>query len=447
MTSRPWRPAVLVAALCACLLVACAPTVTVTTGPKSQSPSASSGGPFSPQYYTPQQIRDAYGVTPLLQRGITGKGQTVVLIESFGDPTIQEDIDAYSQRFNLPPITVQVLAPLGTAPFDPSSDDMSGWAGETALDAEIVHAIAPDAGIVVMTSPVSETEGTIGLPEFRQLEEQAVSQHLGNIISQSWGVSEVTLTDAAGQAELAKWDAFYQQATTQQGITFTTGSGDNGATDFQDLQATQLNGSRTTSFPADEQWVTAVGGTTLLTDGAGNFKETVWNGCPGGGTGGGFSQLYSTPNFQKALPASTLSQFNGRRGVPDVSADGAPCSGWQIRVQGEWQVIGGTSAGAPLWAGLAALANQMAGHPLGYLNPALYTIGTSAKAVQDFRDVTEGDNSISCEAGTPRECEQQSVQVQGFDATPGWDPTTGLGSPLADKLLPDLVAAIQGGQA
>jgi hypothetical protein len=89
----------------------------------------------------------------------------------------------------------------------------------------------------------------------------------------------------------------------------------------------------------------------------------------------------------------------------------------------------------------------MAGHPLGYLNPALYAIGTSAKAAQDFRDVTEGDNSISCDAGTPRECEQQSVQVQGFDAAPGWDPTTGLGSPLADKLLPDLVAAVQGGQA
>jgi subtilase family serine protease len=435
MRVRSWGWLGLLLVLCMGTLAACGPTVAITRQPTATP--ATPGGDFAPHPYSPAEIRAAYDVTSLLQQGITGKGQTVVLIESYGDPMLQDDLDQFSAQFGLPQVTVQVLAPLGTVRFDPNNSEMQGWAGETALDAEVVHTIAPDANIVVMTSPVDETEGTIGLPEFRQLEEQAVSQHLGTVISQSWGVSEVTLGDAAGQAEIARWSAFYQQATTTEGITFTTGSGDNGATDYADLQATQLASSRTTSFPSDQPWVIAVGGTELLTNGSGSYQEVAWNGCDGGGSGGGFSQFVSTPDFQRGLPASTLSQFNGDRGVPDVSADAAPCSGWRIRAMGQWAVIGGTSAGAPLWAGLAALANQMAGHPLGYLNPALYAIGISSKAAQDFRDVTQGNNSVN----------DGGVQVQGFSATPGWDPVTGFGSPIADHLLPDLVTAVQGGLA
>ncbi|HEV7217130.1 MAG TPA: S53 family peptidase, partial [Chloroflexota bacterium] len=282
--------------------------------------------PFSPVPFTPQQIRDAYGVTPLLQQGITGKGQTVVLIDSYGDPALQSDLDTFSRQFGLPPVTVRVVSPLGSAPAGTNVNEMNSWAGETALDAEVVHAIAPDAGIVVMTSPVDETEGTIGLTQFRQLEEQAVSQHLGNIISQSWGVSEATLAGGACSAELKLWDAFYQNATTQQGITFTTGSGDNGATDAIDANAKQFASVPTTSFPADEPWVTAVGGTELVNNGDGTYRERVWNNCQGdgGASGGGFSTLYPQPAFQKLLPASTQSMFGGRRGVPDVAADGAP---------------------------------------------------------------------------------------------------------------------------
>ena len=436
MRPRSWGwLGLVVVIVCMGMLAACGPTVTIARHPTATP--ATPGGDFAPHAYSPAEIRDAYGVTSLLQQGITGKGQTVVLIESYGDPTLQDDLDQFSARYGLPPVTVKVLAPLGTVPFDPSNSEITGWAGETALDAEIVHAIAPDAGIVVMTSPVDELEGTSGLPQFLQLEQQAVSQHLGNIISQSWGASEATLSDAAGQAEIAQWATFYQQATTTQGITFTTGSGDNGATDFTDMQATQLAPQRTTSFPTDQPWVTAVGGTTLLTDGNGRYQETAWNGCGGGAGGGGFSQFTSIPDFQKGLPANVLSQFNGHRGAPDVSADGAPCSGWSIRAMGQWAVIGGTSAGAPLWAGLVALANQMAGHPLGFINPALYAIGISSKAAQDFRDVTQGNNTV----------DDKGVQVQGYTAGPGWDPVTGFGSPIADHLLPDLVAAVQGGLA
>lgn len=376
--------------------------------------------------YTPQQLRTAYGVETLCQQGYTGKGQTVVVIVSFGSPSLQQDVDTFSQRFGLPKITLDIRAPLGAKPFDPSNTDMTGWQGETTLDVEMIHSMAPDAQIVVLTSPVSETEGVQGLPEFRQLEQYAVNNHLGNVVNQSWAASEATLGDSAGQAEIAQWNTFYQQATTQQGMTFFGASGDSGATDYCDLKATQTCTFQTTSFPTDNPWVVSVGGTSLHISGA-KVSESVWN-SNGGASGGGFSKFYAEPSYQQMLPASVQSELNNRRGVPDVAADGDPSTALAIYVAGKWVPIGGTSAASPLWAGIMAVANQMAGHPLGFINPALYSIGTSDKYAQDFRDVTSGNNSAS--------------HVQGFSAAPGWDPTTGLGAPIADKLLPDLIATV-----
>ncbi len=377
---------------------------------------------------TPRSMRVAYGVESLMQRGFTGKGQTVVDIVSFGSPTLQADIDVFDRQFGLPPITIQQLSPIGTVKFDPTNNDMVGWAGETELDVQIIHALAPGANIVVLTSPVSETEGTIGLPQFLQLEQYAISHHLGNIISQSWGASEVTLKDAAGQQEIQKWDAFFKQATTQQGITFFGSSGDNGSTDYTDLQATKLSTTPTTSFPTDEPWVTSVGGTSLRrNDLSGTFTETAWD-----HSGGGFSSFISTPAIQQALPASVQSQLNHRRGVPDVSADADPSTAMAVYFQGQWQSIGGTSAAAPLWAAIAAIGNQMAGHPLGYINPGLYKLFKSSTYAQDFHDVTVGNNTQDVNGTT----------VPGYPAVQGWDPVTGLGSPNAQNLLPDLIRAL-----
>src|SRR5438270_6385646 len=272
------------------------------------------GYPASITYcYTPHQFRVAYGVESLIERGFTGKGQTVMYIVSFGSPTLQQDMDVFDHQFNLPAIKLQVISPISTRPFDPSNKDMAGWAEETTLDVQIIHAIAPDAGIVVLTSPVDETEGTIGLPQFLQLEQYAISNHLGTIITQSFGASEVTLNNANGKQEIQKWDAFFKQATTQQGITFFASSGDNGATDYSDLKATQLSPTPTTSFPTDDPWVSSVGGTTLQRDGTA-LQETVWN-SDGGASGGGFSVLFSTPSYQQTLPASVQNQLNNRRGV------------------------------------------------------------------------------------------------------------------------------------
>src|SRR6266852_135215 len=225
--------------------------------------------------YTPHALRVAYGLEALTEQGFTGKGQTVIDIVSFGSPTLQQDINVFDRQFGLPPITIPVIAPLGTARFNPNNSDMSGWAEETVLDVEIIHAIAPDAGIVVMTSPISETEGIIGLPEFLKLEQYAVSHHLGQIFSQSYAASEATLADSTGQKLIKTYTDFYKQITTQQGITLLSGSGDNGATDWADIGMTRFSPTPTVNFPADVPWVTAVGGTALLHTNEG-YSESAW---------------------------------------------------------------------------------------------------------------------------------------------------------------------------
>lgn len=373
---------------------------------------------------TPGSMRAAYGITPLIQKGYTGQGQTIIDIVSFGSPTLQRDMDAFDQQFGLPPITIQQISPLNE-PASGSSNDRSGWAGETTLDVEIIHALAPGAKIVVLISPVAETEGTIGLPEFRKLVQYTIDHKLGTIISNSWGASEATLKDAAGQAELQQWNTLLQQATTQDGLTFLASSGDNGATDFTDLAGTTLATSPTSSFLNDNPWVTSVGGTSLHRNGT-TFGESAWNSGEASG-GGGFSAFYSTPSYQKLLPSSVQGIMNNRRGLPDVSGDADPATGLAMYENGSWATAGGTSASAPMWAALVAIANQMAGHPLGFINPALYKVGTSAHYLQDFHDITVGNNTEGV--------------VVGFSAIPGWDPVTGLGSPNAVNLLPDLIAA------
>lgn len=377
---------------------------------------------------TPHALRVAYGVESLFERGFTGKGQTVIDIVSFGSPTLQSDLDIFDKQFGLPPAKLKVISPLNKPIYDPRND-RSSWAEETDLDVEIIHAIAPDATIVVLTSPVAETEGIIGLPEFRQLVQYAVDNHLGNIISQSWGASEFTLQDQAGQQEIQQWNTLYQQITTQKGITIFSATGDNGATDFADLQGKRLVPTPTTIFAADSPWVTAVGGTSLSLQNG--LHESVWNAVEGA-SGGGFSRFFPMPDYQKQLAASWQSQSNGRRGVPDVAADADPATAMADTIRGKWTLFGGTSAATPLWAGIMAIADQMAGHPLGFINPTLYSLASNPTTyARDFRDITLGNNS------------NLLARVTGYMATQGWDPTTGLGSPIADKLLPDMVAAMK----
>jgi subtilase family serine protease len=344
---------------------------------------------------------------------------------SFGSPTLKEDMDVFDKAYNLPPVDLEIISPLDeSVPEKDPHGDKFGWAQETALDVQIIHALAPDAKVIVLTSPVAETEGTFGLPEFRQLEQYIIDHNLGNIVSQSWGASELTLTDTQGQDELKQWNSVFQQGTTQHGITYFSASGDGGATDYQD-DGRHLATERTTSFAPDNPWVTSVGGTTV-THSSSSFQETAWN-----GSGGGFSRFYSLPDYQKTLPEATQKQFNNHRGVPDVSAAADPFTGLGIYLDGQWTRAGGTSASAPVWAALMAIANQMAGHPLGFINPGLYKLAASKTYQQDFRDIVRGNNTNA------------AAKVQGYPAVSGWDAVTGLGTPNAEKLIPDLIAAMK----
>lgn len=372
---------------------------------------------------TPQTMRIAYGINTLINKGFTGKGQTIVDIVSFGSPTLQHDMQVFDQTFHLPPADIQVISPLNIPEYDPRHDK-DGWAQETEMDVQIIHSLAPEAKIIVLQSPVAETEGIVGLPEYRQLEQYVIDHQLGYIVSQSWGASELTLQDAQSQQELQQWNNLLQNGTTKQHITYFSASGDTGATDYVD-DHNSLGDTPTTSFTADLPWVTSVGGTSLDTSKS-TSSEIAWS-----NSGGGFSQFYQTPSYQKLLPTKVLEQFHNRRGVPDVSAVADPTTGLPVYLDGQWSLAGGTSASTPVWAAVEAIANQMAKHPLGFINPGLYKLGLSATYQRDFHDITDGNNS------------NLQANVKGYPAVQGWDPVTGLGTPNAEYLIPDLIAALK----
>ena len=372
--------------------------------------------------YSPQAMRHIYNITPLIDAGFTGKGQTIVVIDSYGSPTIQQDLKTFDTSFGLPdPPSFQVIAPLGTVPFDDTNADMDSWALEATIDVEWSHAIAPDASIVLMTSPVDETQGIQGLPEFLQLEQYALDHHLGNIISQSWGTAENTLFTAADQHIFSDYDTFYQKAAAQH-VTILGVPGDFGAAN------PDANGNfyttPTVQFPGSSPYVTTVGGTVLKTDANFNYvSETVWNASSTiFATGGGVSQHYKEPVYQSTtLPTTTASILKGYRGVPDVAYNASAITSillyfsFRGASKAGFYNVGGTSEGAPQWAGITAIADQYGHRSLGFLNPGLYRLGSSALYSKSFHDVTTGNNTTN--------------GVTGYDATTGWDPTTGWGTP------------------
>jgi subtilase family serine protease len=416
-------------ALAACQTTS-APSGNATTSPGAPNATETASVDNGGGAYTPQQIRAAYDITPLYEQGNQGQGQTIIFIESYGSPTLRPDLAVFDKQYGLPDPNLQIIAPLGTVAYNSKQPDMATWQVETALDVEGAHAVAPKANLVVLTSPVDETEGIQGLPQFLQLYQYAVAHHLGTIFTNSWVASDASLQDAAGQEEIAAWEAFLQQAVPQDHLTIFGGSGDWGGTqcltyDQNAGKCTKWPDALTSGFPADSPYVTGVGGTSLSM--AGNsYHETVWNRYDA--SGGGLSALFKRPNFQSGLPASVQIQLAGQRGVPDVSAAADPAHNLAIYSGGQWQITGGTSAASPFWAGVAAIANQVAGRPLGWLNPALYKIGESAQYSSAFRDITSGNNDFHVDG-----------QSFGYQAAPGWDLTTGWGSPDVAKLIPLLI--------
>ncbi len=371
------------------------------------------------QCYGPQQIRAAYNMQPLLAHGINGAGGTIVLVEAYQSPTIAHDLQEFDRLFGLSAARLNIIAPYGLTPFDPSNADEVGWSGEIALDAEWAHAVAPGATIdLVLAKSDMDTD-------VMQVLQYAIDHDLGDIISLSFGKAETCIAPALGQ----QMHRAFQEAKAKS-ITVIASSGDTGAAQIN------CDGSSyflSVGYPASDPLVTAVGGTTLNTNGqTGVYQgEVTWNDAAGA-SGGGFSSIFHRPFYQAGIAGMT-----GMRGVPDVAYNADVLNSgvlgvWSSSGLGPDQIFsfGGTSSGAPQWAGIAALGDQMAQQRLGFLNPMLYAIGLSPAYADAFHDITRGNNTF-----VGHNLLGQTVTIDGYNAANGWNPATGLGSPNVTNLV------------
>ena len=394
-----------------------------------------------PLCYSPQQIRQAYGVQPLINAGITGKGRIITIIDAFQDPTVRADLHIFDQIFGLNDPQLNILAPFGLTPFNPKDPAQVGFAGEIALDVEWSHAIAPDATIDLVLGNVKNGSLQGQLTALLQATNFAVQHNIGSIISQSFGTGETCLSPTLLQAA----HQTFQQARVQHQTVFAS-AGDMGASAVQcNAQGQPVTLAQGVNYPASDPLVSSVGGTTLLATKAGTFvKELAWNESlqGSGATGGGVSKIFALPAFQKNIVKSAT------RAVADISLDADPLTGVPVitssLMPGKTMIIpfGGTSVGSPVAAGMTALFDQAAGKRLGFLNSAFYRISQSGVYAQAFHDVQIGNNTFVFQDGNGN-----VVTVPGFLARNGWDAPTGVGSPKAANLsglLPKFITAKDG---
>jgi subtilase family serine protease len=427
--------------------------------------------------FTPQSTRASYNVQPLYDAGFDGRGITIAIVDSYGSDTMAHDLHVFDTAFGLQPMCGEegVTCTAGMPTFNQlhvngapatksqpgngtGQENKSAWALEVALDVETSHAIAPMANILLVTSPNAETLGVQGFPTMMDAEQYVVDHGLAQVISQSFGSSENAFGSPASLENLRH---AYKSAA-EHGVTVLASSGDNGSADIKKTpvgKGGSLIPFPTVGWPASDPLVTGIGGTYLCTDAeTGTTVDSVHPGgkCPAFPglrevawtfSGGGFSSVFSRPSYQATLPAGSTPIPAAHRGVPDVALQASagtgalvylslPPDGQSGLICGSdpcstgWYDIGGTSLSCPQWAGLVAIADQMNGGGLGLINPALYKIGANAADyAADFYDVASGNTN------------QADPSVPGFAAGTGWDPVTGLGTPNAAELLPDLVAA------
>ncbi len=333
---------------------------------------------------TATKLRTAYGLNRLANQG---SGVTVAVVDAFGNPNAQADLNKFSATFGLPSAPVRIVYPQGK----PASFNQ-GWALESNLDIQMVHAMAPNANIVLEAARSATFADIMGAVK------DAYTHRNASIVSMSFGGSEFPQETSAGADGILA-------AGSRAGVTFTVSSGDRGA------------GAQ---YPAASPFVTAVGGTTLHVNKNGAYlSETAWS-----GSGGGLSVFEKRPAYQRG--------FNGAtgRGVPDVAMAANPKIGIVVfdsfgyNGQSGFFSVGGTSASAPMFAGVLALSKQLSRRIVN-ANSELYQLA-HIRYRADFRDITSGNNGTcgpECQAG------------------PGYDFVTGLGSPVANTLVPDIAAA------
>ncbi|HEX3785518.1 MAG TPA: S53 family peptidase [Pseudonocardiaceae bacterium] len=387
--------------------------------------------------YQPAQLTTAYNLAPLHKAGIDGRGRTIVIVDAFGSPTIANDLHVFDQTFGLPdPPALTIRQDAGPVPpFDPNNSDMTGWADETTLDVEWSHVFAPGAKILLEETPVSETEGVQGFPEIVKAENFVINHHLGDVISQSFGATEQTFPSA--QSILNLRSAFQNAAAHN--VTVLASSGDDGATDAES-NGTDLYPMRVNSWPSADPLVTSVGGTMLDLDANGNrlAPDVVWNDLDsvgGGAGGGGVSSVFPRPSFQDSVRQVT----GNHRGTPDISmsaaVDGAVVLYYSFEPNSVgYHLVGGTSEASPEFAGIVAMADQLAGHSIGDINSRLYLLAKLPHAAAGVVDVTQGNNTF----GPFTNSDGTTHTVVGYNAGPGYDLASGNGTVNAARFVPAL---------
>jgi subtilase family serine protease len=398
--------------------------------------------------YSPQQLQRAYGLTALYRKGYDGRGRAIVIVDPFGSPTIAHDLSVFDAGFGLPaPPHFRILRPVGAIPpFDPNDPrypEMVDKAGETTLDVEWAHAIAPGASIVLVETPSVELPNGAGFPKLMAAENHVINRHIGDVISQSFSLPERNF----GRAAIEKLRYAYKNAFRHH-VSVLAATNDNGV-----AGPTATGGyyqHRVVQWPATDPLVTAVGGTALhLNAGGGRtYPDTAWNdthnpwvttalGNPTPwpwATSGGRSVIFRRPRYQDGVRRIVRL----RRGVPDISMSAAFSGGVAIyesfvKATAGWGPAGGTSEATPEFAGIVAIADQYAHRRLGLINPFLYAL--AARHARGLIDVTQGNNSVAFalpNGGT--------FAIKGYEAKRGYDSVTGLGTLNAGLLIPELSA-------
>jgi subtilase family serine protease len=410
--------------------------------------------------FTAASMENSYNLAPLYAAGVDGTGVTIAIIDSFGNPNMASDLANFDTQMGLPHMCGEPGAACGAGhptfthvywngktqvkSPPPNSNgtglqERDGWALETALDVEWAHAMAPNANILNVTTNPAETQGVQGLPAMMNAEQYIVDHGQATVITQSFGTTEENFNGT--QSLLNLRHAFISAAAN--GVTVLASTGDFGTANpgKTPVKNPATIPFPTVNWPASDPLVTAVGGTYLCTNpvtgvGIDNVdpptncqvhpaaREIGWIDA-----GGGFSHVFAKPDYQNTLPAGST-PIGSMRGLPDVAFQASSRTAPLVydSFDGGWFLVGGTSCSSPQFAGIVALADQVAGHGLGPINQTLYNLASNpADYAADFYDVTTGNN-------------QADPDVPGYPATTGWDPVTGLGTPDAANLVPALAA-------
>jgi subtilase family serine protease len=431
------------------LAAAIPPALPPATGPaapaRAPAPAPPSATQCRTEYglacYSPRQIQRAYDLPPLYAQGLDGRGRTIVIVDSFGSPTIRHDLRVFDTAFGLPgPPSLRVLQPVGhVPPYDMKNPDMADAAAETTTDVEAAHALAPGASILLVETPTAETLTGGGFPRFVAAENYVISHNLGDVISQSFGIPEQNFPS---RAALLKLRYAYLSARRHH-VTVLAATNDFGVTG-----PTKAGGLFRTApvvdWPASDPLVTAVGGTRLRLTARGSriAPDSAWNesasaavaryaGALPWASSGGVSAIFARPAYQDPVRAVV----GGHRGVPDVALS-ASFSGASLTFEsftgapGIWKPAAGTSVATPYFAGIVALADQASRTRLGLINPALYRL-EQARA-PGIVDVTQGSNTVRfIQKG-------ETVTVRGYQARAGYNLVTGVGTIDAARFVQEL---------